>query len=456
MIPIELDKKKGEVVLYDMGCDLILEEALNCLFETDGNVLEASKFVSDRLEKSLKALKARCADEVNVSLDMLKREIRDDEKIRSFSEESYASLKEHSDRWDRLKDEVIGWFQSDSLARKKLGELVDPVEPAEIIKVEDDEGRTKMVRLKPQFVHVSSIRSLARGSSTGLILSIINGYTINTNSGITKSLYLSYPDLYNCLFEVWNTAVNDIHPFQRGPTHQGTKHCAQVLSYLTALSGIITAGFSPPVRALMSIAAALHDLGKADILANPNDPHALIGATLIQNLPHVFKLDPDLKETVSRIIRTHNPEFPLAHIGSIGRVNLVAPSVNIYKPIQIDMDLVCAFFQLADVISTTIDRVSFPIFEVLTDLYSKHHNKDKRKAYVDIKKIVEGRAGIWSIQPTANSNPPPPWICKASISPKPYFKKTALARIREENKSLRDTGASDVLRKKTWPFEITT
>ncbi|MCF8043359.1 MAG: hypothetical protein K9L20_14745, partial [Desulfarculaceae bacterium] len=94
------------------------------------------------------------------------------------------------------------------------------------------------------------------------------------------------------IIEVWRNAIDDLHPFQHGPTHQGTKHCIQVHNNFCALKHFFDVRKLSPYETndkdgigditadewgLMSVAAALHDIGKADIIV-PLGDHAINGA----------------------------------------------------------------------------------------------------------------------------------------------------------------------------------
>ena len=82
-----------------------------------------------------------------------------------------------------------------------------------------------------------------------LYLCLRLGYVVDLGTGILEGLQ---PPFFKEILNVWLNAVIDLHPFQHGPTHQGSKHCIQVHNNLCALKefleGIDKSGFINSIK----------------------------------------------------------------------------------------------------------------------------------------------------------------------------------------------------------------
>lgn len=393
-------KENDLTVLFDIGRERILEEAISCLLESGGNVTRGVELFKERKKVLL-----------DKPGDGYYSYLKDIESLLEHPKTAVEGLKE-------LLPEEIDW-----LAKAEFG-------------IPDN--------LFDQMICPKDMRALNR-TPAGLYLSLSAGYAFDANSGITSGLKSYNKDLHSMVKEIWEHAIEELHPFQRGPTHQGTKHCIQVLNNLHALKQDLNiTTFHDVVWAMLSVAAGLHDIGKGDIIV-ASSKHAKKGADVIEHQPASLELAEDFKEFVAEIVRTHNPEIPFINIDQLNPRN-ISHSVWVINVPNVDMRQVCALFQLADVLDITRDRVSNAILEMLQYLYSdpvcgKHND------FNDIKKIIEARKGIakWTIM-TGTDN-----YIKVNLSDQRY-KKAVEDRIKEENDDLAKTGAKDVLKGLDWPW----
>lgn len=401
-------KENDLTVLSDVFVERSLEEAISCLLESGGDVTQGAKHFQERKK-------------------VLSYEIGD--RYNSYLADIDRLLKERGEAVKQLMN-LLGLQEKGWLTQAGF-EIPDNV--------------------FDQMICPKDMKVLNR-TPAGLCLSILAGYTISVNTGITSGLMAKNRSLYNMVCEIWRYAIEELHPFQRGPTHQGTKHCIQVLNNLDALKqDLKITNFPVEAWAMLHIAAALHDIGKGDILADVRSPkHAQNGAKVIEDRPASLKLGNDFKDFVAAIVRTHNPESPIHRIDGLGYRDICAPAYGISIK-NVDMEGICALFQLADVIDITRDRVSAAIFEMLEDLYSSPAHP-KKTLYDSVKEILDARKGIvnWTIVIGTDSH------IKVYMSPDTSLHTAVNERIKKENDDLKDTGATCVLQGLGWPYGLRT
>jgi hypothetical protein len=400
-----------KLVVYDAQVEKLLEKSLLFLSEARGSVENcASLFMAHR-----KTLEEDLGDEYKGYIS----------KVEKILKDPHYAL-------DSLKILVGPEERSDLESAREISPSVVPD------------------TVLGEMISIPGMRALTR-TTAGLCLSLLVGYTIDANAGITYGLRGTNQALYTMVKDIWENAIEDLHPFQRGPTHQGTKHCSQLLDNLDALRKQLRLSWDLEIRALLHIAAALHDIGKGDIIANVTD-HAQKGAKIIRNHPQTFGLDDKCSDFVAQTVETHNPEDPIKGIRTLGALDINAPNLNINIP-GVEMKNICAIFQLADVMDITRERVSGPIFEILTSLYELSAVPDEKQAYDKIKTIVRGRKGVKRVEIVTGTDA----HVKIEKSLDPSFHKDVDERIKVENEDLRKTEAYSVLKDHKpdrWPCEL--
>jgi len=186
-------------------------------------------------------------------------------------------------------------------------------------------------------------------SLPSLFVTGVLGYMVDLDVGITSGI-LGNQDLLNRLRMVWENAVKELHPFQRGPTHQGTKHCRKILQNLDSLTSVCAGSLLKLEEGtMMSIAAAIHDVMKGDLLAtNAGGTHATDCANLISNHPDIFKLDGmdvSCVNLIKTIVAMHNPEGQSSPINVLGNFKIEDSNLGIKNP-SVKVDNLCALFHL--------------------------------------------------------------------------------------------------------------
>ncbi len=153
------------------------------------------------------------------------------------------------------------------------------------------------------------------------------GYAIHLQTGITQGLPYGHP-LLEMLKNVWTTCVSQVHPYQIGPTNQGTEHSMHNLETLNIINSLPSLDMTgvpplpnaprnyissiPPKQinmeegALLSAAAALHDIGKA--VRDPKTfSHEEIGYKFICANRTVFGIPEDtLASAIAEIVLNHD------------------------------------------------------------------------------------------------------------------------------------------------------
>jgi len=414
------DKYPDQIIVYDAGMEYILEKGLSCLLEAKGNAKESAKLFAVSKDEVLRHLHARA-------------------KV-DFSSKGKDELEKACTHWKLYFDEVHAILDNEDRALEEL-ERLRLVGEKNLEVIREESTIHENVRSGLITVPFMEPANLTRA---GLYLTIISGHSVDIDAGLTSGLR---HDLHAFLKEVWEIAVKELHPFQRGPTHQGTKHCAQVLDNLYALQTQFSLPWNEDLCAMLSLASALHDVGKGDLLADPPpaDVHAQNSANLIRRALPSFKLDKlsrECRDFVAKIIEMHNPE------GQLDKINKLQPSVIEDNNLGINSQNVetknfCALFQLADVMDTRGERVSDSAFEVLSQLHLGN------SGYYAIENIVQARKGIVNIIVKTGQ----PYI-GMDISSHHQFGAAARIRIDKENEDLEKTGAKEVLKNNSWPSEL--
>lgn len=258
------------------------------------------------------------------------------------------------------------------------------------------------------------------------------------------------------IIRIWQNAIDQLHPFQHGPTHQGTKHCIQVHNNFCALKYFVENYGTPEANkhinritanewGLMSVAAALHDIGKADIIVSLGD-HAINGAIAIRSTPSKqYKITPGYKNFVANIVDTHSPDGRYKIISNVGHGFYRIQGTNYLCWGKI-MKTICSLFHLADVMDTTRDRVSDPFIATLKTLYGSDPG-DKGDSFRKIEEISKARKGMIALKIT-------PTNIEVYLSSDPDLEKEARKRIPLENADLMATGAWDTLGSRSLPKEL--
>ncbi len=194
-----------------------------------------------------------------------------------------------------------------------------------------------------------------------LLLYLIIGYCIPLAAGITKDL-LAYPHFRSMLEELWEIAIFEIHPYQIGPTNQGTLHSISVLRMLNRVNNLHTldlTGIGHNSRTvniaegvILSSACALHDIWKASINSGN---HNVNGSNFIRNsaeLVNQFSANNqnefnNFKEAIAKVTLVHSGSYNFNLIGnlSINNINCRVKEIS-------------AIFRLSDVLDITCKRVS--------------------------------------------------------------------------------------------------
>jgi hypothetical protein len=245
------------------------------------------------------------------------------------------------------------------------------------------------------------------------------GYAIHLQTGITQGLPDPHP-LLKILENIWTRCVSDIHPYQIGPTNQGTEHSMhnlETLNRINSLSmldlsacplpkGSSRTYISPPAPkritmeegVLLSAAAALHDIGKAVLpektkKGSPTSGppmeiiHEKIGFQFIQSNHIALGIpEPTIATAIANIVYRHDGNQTLdsstindATISYTGRPANADP---------IRTRELCALFRLADVLDITFRRVS-RIVKELNENHGKLDNRQKQalKARLCVDKV---------------------------------------------------------------------
>lgn len=403
-------KEDEKTIVYDPNVELIRETALQCLDEALGHPSEAAEIFNKKKSKL-------------------------QEEIKYWKEKN---------RYEVEFEKLNKILTNRGNALEKLIEFVGPELKNKLQKIGTQDEINIMKAIRQKMIIPQWLQSIT-GTPAGICVACMAGLTFNANEGITENLKYYNKGLHDMVDEVWRNAMNDLHPFQRGPTHQGTKHCTQVLENLRVLLEEIYEErkftFDIEVRAVLSMAAALHDIGKGDIIDPKGEKHAQNGAKAIEEIPEIFKVDPGFKVFVSKIVSTHAPEGRSKPIRGVGGVTINGKGLNIPCPEHI-VEKACSIFQLADTMDTTKDRVSDPVFEALLKVYDPTH--PLHGEFITRMRIVEIRRTIDSVYP--EWDPDPCIMVKTTGAYNPKVK----TQIDSENSDLIDTGAEEILYANNW------
>lgn len=427
-----------EIVIYDIMMEFILKSALDLLVEKDWNVKEAAETITG------KEWQKEAVDKVLEFTFESK-----DEDVYNYKD-FYNYIEEESTKWLNTVREV---FEEKDHAKSEL-ERLELLSKSTIENIGNPSEMKKSVIAVPCLWNYGPLSS----SPAALFVTSILGYVVDLDVGITKGLNGVNPKLFGKLVEIWDNAVKNLHPFQRGPTHQGTKHCSQILDSLYSLYDKCPAiqgtdgldSTRPEKRAMMSIAAAIHDFGKGDLLADPPpapDYHARNCAKLIAKERAIFKLNGihnSCIDLIEKMVEMHNPEDQMQKIGVLGDIYVEDTGLGIGSQ-QAKTANLCALFHLADVMDTTKHRVSEPAFKILEHL----HRGDS--GFYSIEKLVNARRGIINCKVKKG----PPCCIEVKVSSIPSFAIAAKTRINKENEDLETTGAKKILAKNNWPEKLT-
>ncbi len=158
--------------------------------------------------------------------------------------------------------------------------------------------------------------------------------------------------------KLWEDAEIDIHPFQKGDTHQASLHCKNVISNLSKLSKITR--LNNLEKYLLCCAAILHDIDKAVIDYNKKieaeQLHGLCSAEYIIKNRNEFSFSRSEADAIAFITRYHG------HKGldpnSNYQIKKIEDPSSYAKYRKLKFDMLAALFRLADMMDVTYKRIS--------------------------------------------------------------------------------------------------
>jgi len=175
--------------------------------------------------------------------------------------------------------------------------------------------------------------------------------------------------------EVWRESVKNVHPFQKGDTNQGTKHCMTIVKYLNRLENRINVELSDAV--ILLISAAVHDIGKSIVVHDivkyakflgtgtriPHEPHEKVGSTFIQSNYSDLKIQGEWQPPVSNIVEYHAGNVSLNSVTNSSSLN-VPDGSGATTNLNINIQKLAAIFRLCDVADMTHTRISDTVFSL--------------------------------------------------------------------------------------------
>jgi hypothetical protein len=158
------------------------------------------------------------------------------------------------------------------------------------------------------------------------------------------------------VLNLWDFAEHNIHPFQKGDSHQGSIHCYNVINNL---GKIHLDNLDPLSIYLLCCSAILHDIDKAiiDHAKHVGSRHGRVSAEFIRSNPSLFHFSKPVAEAIAIITEYH------------GKVNQSEikhkyPSEQIKDPIKykkygnINYALLSSIFKLSDMMDVSYKRIS--------------------------------------------------------------------------------------------------
>lgn len=204
------------------------------------------------------------------------------------------------------------------------------------------------------------------------------GKWLHYTTGLKTGLFYAIDDnIVDILVNLSCFAETNYHPFQAGPTHQGTQHSIQVMNCVNhiftqteLLTKYATKGqtFVILYGCALYLAAMFHDIGKANLIKTKD--HGKLAANIIRNSgSDIRKIEEKFWE---RKITSSN-------LGSeIKMYNLVAKIIENHDKLvdisKIDHSIVCSHFRLADTMDMNFKRVSLPILGISKESIAKTRN----------------------------------------------------------------------------------
>lgn len=302
---------------------------------------------------------------------------------------------------------------------------------------------------------------------SGACISLAACYAIDTSGGITADLASSAiqedRDLYKSLEDIWNNAQENIHPFQWGHTHQGSKHCGRVLDNFELLKQELNLPFTNKDFGLLSIACAVHDVAKMDTIRSSRELWHATEAKEIVLQSHrdpllLDSLNQNDRKIVANIVRAHNNELTSAKIIDDLTSSILDPGE------KSRIERLLSIFQLADIMDTTHKRVSEPLRDVLWLLHvntppivndpnkpPKYRNefqklldKSKVRLNIDVIDVAQDSNGTNFIEVKP----------KPSCSPGTQQFNDVKDAVKYDNDELTETGSRGILKDEGWPFEL--
>lgn len=162
------------------------------------------------------------------------------------------------------------------------------------------------------------------------------------------------PELKKKYDVLWEKALLEVHPFQKGDSHQGTEHCLHIINHLSKLTE--NKNLSDIEKYLLCCATALHDLDKAIIdykdKVDTKNLHGVKGGDFIRHNYELFKLDEEEARAIAFIVEKHgavgfNNEDQLYRNFTISGIDQ-----------EINLPSLAALFKLADMMDFTHKRLS--------------------------------------------------------------------------------------------------
>ncbi len=183
----------------------------------------------------------------------------------------------------------------------------------------------------------------------------------NSSNSVASSnrveVTISDPKLKARYDSLWRKATLEIHPFQKGDSHQGTEHCIHILENLNKLTS--SKNLSDIEAFLISCAALLHDIDKAisdyKTRVDSEKLHGVKGAEFILSHFDLFNINQEEARAIAFIVRKHGSE-------GFGNTDQIYSNFSISsRQGLINLLPLAAVFKLADMLDFSHKRLSHTI-----------------------------------------------------------------------------------------------
>jgi hypothetical protein len=185
--------------------------------------------------------------------------------------------------------------------------------------------------------------------------------------------------------DVWQKCITDVHPFQKGDTNQGTKHCMTIVNNVNELYKHKNIKPAPAEAVILLVSAAVHDIGKS--LA-AESKHEEIGSDFIDSNHGDLLIGDDWQIPIRDIVKYHTGGLPLSGLGSRHFDDKVGKSGTL----RVDTQKLAAVFRLCDIADMSRTRISDIVFFLNKKERSKlddtTYNKLFARNHIDSLKIA--------------------------------------------------------------------